>query len=88
MTTEARRREARPGMDVGSGSRRQLLRDFLRESDGSVHVEWDRHVEGLFARADWLRLLSEVGFEPKVVPVEHSELEPGQYEVFVCSRAR
>jgi Methyltransferase domain len=61
---------------------------LLRESDGSVHVEWDRHVEGLFARADWLRLLSEVGFEPKVVPVEHSELEPGRYEVFVCSRAR
>jgi hypothetical protein len=61
---------------------------LLRESDGSVHVEWDRHVEGLFARADWLRLLSEVGFEPKVVPVEHSELEPGRYEAFVCSRAR
>jgi hypothetical protein len=59
---------------------------LLRERDGSVHVEWDRHVEGLFARGDWLRLLSEVGFQPKVVPFEHSELEPGRHEVFVCRR--
>jgi SAM-dependent methyltransferase len=59
---------------------------LLRESDGSAHVEWDRHVEGLFARADWLRLLTDVGFQPKSVPVDHSELEPGSYEVFVCSR--
>jgi SAM-dependent methyltransferase len=59
---------------------------LLRESDGSAHVEWDRHVEGLFARADWLRLLTDVGFQPKSVPVDHTELEPGSYEVFVCSR--
>lgn len=56
---------------------------LLRDSDGSMRVEWDRHVEGLFARADWLRLLADAGFEPKVVPFEHSELEPGQYEIFV-----
>lgn len=60
---------------------------LLRESDGSVRVEWDRHTEGLFARADWLRLLSDVGFLPTVVPVEHSELEPGSYEVFVCKKS-
>jgi len=60
---------------------------LLRHSDGSVQVEWDRHVEGLFARADWLRLLADVGFQrPKAVPIEHSELEPGQYEVFVASK--
>jgi SAM-dependent methyltransferase len=61
---------------------------LLREGDGSIRVEWDRHVEGLFARADWLRLLSEVGFQPKVAPFEHSELEPGRHEVFVCRRPR
>jgi SAM-dependent methyltransferase len=60
---------------------------LLRESDGSMHVEWDRHIEGLFARADWLRLLADVGFQPKVVPFDHSELERGQYEVFVCGRS-
>lgn len=56
---------------------------LLRESDGSVRAEHDRHVEGLFPRARWLQILTEVGFEPRVVPVEHSELEPGAYEVFV-----
>jgi SAM-dependent methyltransferase len=61
---------------------------LLREADGSVQVVSDRHVEGLFARADWLRLLRAAGFEPKSVPVEHSELEPGEYEVFVARKSR
>jgi hypothetical protein len=56
---------------------------LLREADGSVRVEHDRHVEGLFSRADWLRLLTEVGFDASAVPFDHSELEPGSYEVFV-----
>jgi SAM-dependent methyltransferase len=58
---------------------------LLRESDGSVRVEHDRHVEGLFARADWLRLLPEVGFRSRVVPLEDSELEVGA-EVIVGSK--
>jgi SAM-dependent methyltransferase len=59
---------------------------LLRAPDGAMRVEHDRHVEGLFARADWLRLLSEGGFQPRVVPLEHSELEPGSHEVFVAKR--
>jgi SAM-dependent methyltransferase len=59
---------------------------LLREPDGSVRVEWDRHSEGLFARADWLRLLAEVGFEASVVPFDHAELEPGAYEIFACRK--
>ena len=58
----------------------------LRDSDGSTSVEWDRHIEGLVARADWLRVLSEAGFRPKMVPFDHSELEAGSYEIFVCSK--
>lgn len=58
----------------------------LRGPDGSLHTLYDRHVEGLFSRADWLRLLREVGFEPAAVPVDHSELEPGSYEVFACRK--
>jgi trans-aconitate methyltransferase len=58
----------------------------LRERDGSVRVEHDRHVEGLFSRGEWLRWLSDAGFEPRIVPVEHSELEPKQYEMFVAAR--
>lgn len=58
----------------------------LREGDGQCRVEADRHVEGLFPRAVWLDLLSTAGFEARAVPVEHSELDDGQYEVFVCRR--
>jgi SAM-dependent methyltransferase len=59
---------------------------LLRNADGSVEVEHDRHVEGLFPRATWLRLLNQVGFRARPVPIEHSELEPGSYEVFVGAR--
>ena len=61
---------------------------LLRTPDGAVRVEHDRHVEGLFARADWLRLLAEAGFEAHVVPFEHSELDPGSHEVLVAKRPR
>jgi hypothetical protein len=40
---------------------------LLREADGSVHVEHDRHLCGLFGREDWLRLLRAVGFVPRVL---------------------
>jgi SAM-dependent methyltransferase len=60
---------------------------LLRTADGSVGVEHDRHVEGLFARADWLRLLREVGFDAaRAMPLEHSEVEPGRHELFVAVR--
>ena len=42
---------------------------LLREAAGSVRVEQDRHIEGLFSRATWLRLLDEAGFEAKAVPL-------------------
>jgi len=57
---------------------------LLRMPDGTMRVEHDRHVEGLFARADWLRLLSAAGFEPRAVRFDHSELEPGSYEIFTA----
>jgi SAM-dependent methyltransferase len=59
---------------------------MLRTPDGQVRVEHDRHVEGLFAREEWMRLLSEAGFEPAIVPLVHSELEEGSHEVFVAKR--
>lgn len=40
---------------------------LIRERSGRVRVEHDRHVLGLFRRARWLRLLSEVGFEARVL---------------------
>jgi SAM-dependent methyltransferase len=59
---------------------------LLRMPDGSTRVEHDRHVEGLFSRADWMRLLAAAGFDPRVVPLEHSELVPGSHEVFVATK--
>jgi len=61
---------------------------LLRDADGSVRVVHDRHVEGLFPRATWVRLLADAGFLTTVVPFDHSELEPGSYEVFVGRRCR
>lgn len=46
------------------------LSDFvflLRLPDGSMRVEHDRHVFGLFNREDWMRLLREAGFEPRIL---------------------
>lgn len=40
---------------------------LLREADGSVRIAHDRHLEGLFSRDTWFRLLRETGFEPKSV---------------------
>jgi SAM-dependent methyltransferase len=56
---------------------------LLRDRDGHVRVEYDRHVEGLFGRNDWLRLMTEAGFSPRPVPFVHSEAAGG--EVFVCA---
>ena len=59
---------------------------LLRTRDEPMRVELDRHVEGLFTRADWIRLLSDAGFEARSVPFEHSDLEPGSHEIFVARK--
>jgi SAM-dependent methyltransferase len=35
---------------------------LLRDVDGGVRVEHDRHICGVFSRVTWMRLLEEVGF--------------------------
>jgi len=40
---------------------------LLREGQQMVGVEHDQHRCGLFPRAEWLRLLTEVGFQPQIV---------------------
>jgi trans-aconitate methyltransferase len=39
---------------------------LLRDADGRVTVEQDRHREGLFPRADWLDWFDESGFTPRI----------------------
>lgn len=46
----------------------------------------ERHLNGLFGREVWLRLLAEAGFRAAIRPLEHSEVEPGLTEVFVAVR--
>ena len=55
---------------------------LLRECDGSMRSEMDRHRFGLFPRADWFALLGEVGF------VARSRLDPWDRDVFVARRPR
>ena len=38
---------------------------LLREESGDTRVVHDRHTYGLFARADWLAMLRDVGFTPE-----------------------
>ena len=46
---------------------------LLREEDGTVRVEHDRHVCGVFPRGDWLTLLEDVGFQAKRRLIDREE---------------
>jgi len=58
---------------------------LLREGDGSIRVEHDRHVEGLFSREVWLRLIAGAGFEPRAIPFPQS-IHGAPMEVFIGQR--
>lgn len=61
----------------------QCVTDYvyvLREDHQPVRVEHDQHVTGLFPRALWLRLLSEVGFQTEIVE------DPFDRELFLARR--
>jgi SAM-dependent methyltransferase len=53
---------------------------MMRTGDGALRIEEDHHVLGLFPENTWLSLCREAGFKAEVVPIEHSELEPGSYK--------
>jgi SAM-dependent methyltransferase len=57
---------------------------LLRETDGGVRTYHDRHVEGLFPRETWLRLLRESGVEARS---ERVVLEDAVVEAFVGHKA-
>lgn len=56
---------------------------FLLRDGEEVRCEYDRHICGLFGRKDWLRLIYNSGFNARVVPFEHSQIEPGTALVFL-----
>ena len=47
---------------------------------------YERHVQGLFARADWQKHLEDAGFQASVRPFDHSELPVGSVIVFVGTK--
>jgi SAM-dependent methyltransferase len=53
---------------------------LLHEGDGPTRVEYDRHELGLFPRAEWLRLLQQVGFQTEIVPDQYKR------DLFVARR--
>jgi hypothetical protein len=58
---------------------------LLRNANGSVRAEHDRHIEGLFTRAEWLAVLRDVGFEPQITLFEHSEVDR-PLDIFIARR--
>ena len=47
----------------------------LRDANGALTIEHDRHIEGIFSRDEWLQTLRAAGFEPRTDPARHSEVE-------------
>jgi hypothetical protein len=57
---------------------------FLLREGGRVTMAHDRHLEGLFAEADWYRLLEQAGF---VVETDKRAVQAGEADrIFVCRR--
>lgn len=56
----------------------------LREPDGTVRVEQDRHLYNLFSRAEWLRFVREAGFRARAITFDHSEA--GKLTAFVGTK--
>ncbi|MXZ88412.1 MAG: class I SAM-dependent methyltransferase [Dehalococcoidia bacterium] len=59
----------------------------LREADGSVRVEHDHCIEGLFSENEWLEALGAAGFEAGTYPPFEPEEYPGQ-RIFTGKRPR
>jgi SAM-dependent methyltransferase len=58
---------------------------LLRQTDGSVHLVHDTHEFGLFPRALWLQVLTDVGFRARSVAEVTTENRPPR-EFFVGTR--
>ncbi len=56
---------------------------YLLREGKDIRCEYDRHILGMFSREDWLRWISEAGFEARAIPFEHSQIEPGSSELFL-----
>jgi SAM-dependent methyltransferase len=55
---------------------------MLRDRSGDTRLVHDSHIEGVFPRAEWMRMLREAGFEPRTLTDEWGR------EIFVAKRPR
>ena len=53
---------------------------LLREADHPVRVEHEQHIQGLFPRAEWLRLLAKTGFQTEIIH------DPYNRDIFVAHK--
>jgi trans-aconitate methyltransferase len=58
---------------------------LLRERDGSVRVEHDRHICGLFSHDEWMTVLRDAGFRPESRPTNEPEGASGSL-MFIASK--
>jgi SAM-dependent methyltransferase len=58
----------------------------MKNERGQVRIEHDQHTMGIFPRQTWLDIISNQGLRPEVIQFDHSELEPGTYEIFVARK--
>jgi SAM-dependent methyltransferase len=56
---------------------------LLRDDDGSMRAEHDRHILGLFPRSRWLEMIADAGFVSKLVPFGDSDDGARASEMFV-----
>ncbi|MGH7924644.1 MAG: class I SAM-dependent methyltransferase [Candidatus Binatus sp.] len=52
---------------------------MLRDGRGDTRVVYDSHIEGIFRRAEWMRLLRDAGFEPRTL------IDDWKREIFVAN---
>lgn len=53
---------------------------LLRQGQQAAHIEHERHTCGVFARQEWLKLLQEAGFRPKIIQ------DPFERELFLAHK--
>ena len=56
---------------------------LFHENGQPTRSAHDQHICGLFGRAEWLRLLEDVGFQATVRSFDHSELPVGAAEIYL-----
>ena len=59
---------------------------MMKDQRNQVTIEHDQHILGLFPRQTWLDLLSSQGLQAEILLFDHSELEPGTYEIFLAKK--